>query len=201
MLQIFSGTHKHQKIATPKGLQTRPTAGRVREAVFNICQTYIQDAEFLDLFAGSGAMGLEALSRGAARATFVDADKESIRCIQQNLRQMKLEDRAQVLHGDVFTMMEKLAKQAKRYDIIYTDPPYDTWESLAGEETTYSRHLLKIVDGSELLLPTGVLFIEEARHAQPTAEGLRNLYLDRSRSMGKSALQQYKVTLGCLHTS
>lgn len=192
MLQIFSGTHKHQKIVAPKGGQTRPTAGRLREAVFNICQAYIQGAEFLDLFAGSGAMGLEALSRGAAKATFVDANKESIRCIQQNLRQMKLEDRAQVLLGDLFLIMEKLVKQGKRYDIIYADPPYDTWTTVSGEETTYSQHLLKIVDEKELLLPTGVLFIEEAREAQPSAEGLRSLYLDRSRAMGKSSLQQYR---------
>lgn len=169
----------------------RPTSGRLRETVFNICQTYTEGVEFLDLFAGSGAMGLEALSRGARGATFVDSHKESIRCIQQNVRGMHLEAQAQVWHGDVFLLMEKLAKQGRRFDIIFADPPYETWKRHAGQETTYSQHLLELVDQSPLLMPSGVLFLEESRTAPLSSEHLEHLVLHSSRSMGRSQLQQY----------
>lgn len=192
MLHIFAGTHKHHKIIAPEGIQTRPTSGRLRETVFNICQTHIQEAEFLDLFAGSGAMGLEALSRGAAKATFIDSHRDSIRCIQQNVQRMHFEARTQIWHGDVFLLMEKLVKQGRRFDIIFADPPYDTWKTASGEETTYSQHLLEIIDQSSLLLPSGVLFIEESRTAQPNAKGLHNLILHTSRNTGRTALQQYR---------
>lgn len=183
-MHIFSGKHKNRSIQAPKGMKTRPTSGRLREAIFNICQSDIESAVFLDLFAGSGAIGLEALSRGASQVTFVDNSKESIRCINDNISHLKEEDRSEVLYGDVILVIEKLKNRKRQFDIIYVDPPYD---SLAA----YSEKVIKLIDTSNLLKQNGTLFIEDSTAALPKLEGLLHLTLKSSRSMGRSALLQY----------
>lgn len=193
-MYIVAGTHKRKAIAVPKDSDVRPTSAKLRESLFNICQGFIDDARFLDLFAGSGAMGLEALSRGAAHATFVDCNRESYRCIQSNLENLALTNRAQVLFGDVFTQIEKLAKQGKKFDIIFADPPYDSWLSPGTDEKiSYSTHLLTLIDQQQLLTPSGYLFIEDSRSSTPLTENhaLTSLVLISSRRMGRSSLQQY----------
>lgn len=183
-MHIFSGKHKNRTIQAPKGLQVRPTSGRLREAVFNICQAYIEGALFLDVFAGSGAMGLEALSRGAAQATFIDSSKESIRHIQANIIDLGEEEHTKVLCGNAFLMLEKLEKQGQQFDIIYLDPPYDSF-------LQYSTKILSMIDSSKILKPNGVLFIEDSTASIPRTEGLVTLILKSSRNMGRSALHQY----------
>src|SRR5262249_40855980 len=110
-MRIISGIYKNRILASPKGLTTRPTSEKLRGALFNICQSYVEGAVFLDLFAGSGAMGIEALSRGAASSTFIDDDRESIRCIKANLESFHIQAQAHVLKGDVFESVDKLIKQ------------------------------------------------------------------------------------------
>jgi 16S rRNA (guanine(966)-N(2))-methyltransferase RsmD len=122
-LRIFGGQFKGRVLKSPKSETTRPTQGIVREAVFNICQELTQGARFLDLFAGSGAMGLEALSRGASHATFVERDKHSVSCLKENLTLLNLTDRAQVFPIDAHAALNKITQS---FDIIYIDPPYDT---------------------------------------------------------------------------
>jgi 16S rRNA (guanine966-N2)-methyltransferase len=189
-MYIVAGTHKHRKLLTPKGLETRPTTSRMREALFNICQTYIEGANFLDLFAGSGAMGIEALSRGASRITFVDSSKASIKCIQKNLENLAFEEQSQVILGDVFVMSERLAKQGRQFDIIYADAPYGAIHVSSHE--TYTERLLKIVDAGSLLVDSGMLFIEEGKSGDPIKEKLQSLELISSRQMGKAVLHQYQ---------
>lgn len=186
-MRIVAGTHKNRTIVTPKGLETRPTSERLREALFNICQTYIADARFLDLFAGSGAMGMEALSRGASQATFIDDSKESIKCIKMNVEKLQMQDHARILIGDVFLMMEKLVKLGNQFDIIYADPPYSK-----GEPNSYSQRVLDFIENSPLLAPSGVLFLEESSAFPPQGEGLSTLVLKSSRQLGRSVLQQYQ---------
>src|SRR5215468_5662600 len=118
-MRIIAGTHRGHRIAAPKGRDTRPTSDRVRENAFNLIGP-VDDAEVLDLFAGSGAMGLEALSRGAARATFVEADRDACRVIIANLD--KLGFQAIVLCQDA---VRAVAQERGRYDLILCDPPYD----------------------------------------------------------------------------
>ncbi len=190
-MYIIAGAYKHRKIATPKGLATRPTAGQLRGALFNICQNYIEGARFLDLFAGSGAMGLEALSRGAVSATFIDSDRESIRCIQQNLRNLKLEGQARVLSGDVFHLVKKLAEQGAQYDIIYVDPPYGASSKLMGKDILHVDQVMQLIDKGTLLAPAGELFIETASDAPPTIATLQRLTLASSRRMGLASLHQF----------
>jgi len=190
-MHIYAGTHKNKKLIAPKGQLTRPTTGRLRETLFNICQAAIEEAHFLDLFAGSGAMGIEALSRGAKDAIFIDNSKESLRCVEQNLRQLGLEKQAQVLFGDVFSWLAKLAKQPRKFNLIYADPPYDLWTYSKGDRLSFSTRLLKLIDEHDLLLPSGMLFIEDSSSSQPDPIPLQNLQLKSSRSIGRSVLQQY----------
>jgi 16S rRNA (guanine966-N2)-methyltransferase len=118
-VRIIAGTHRGHRIAAPKGRDTRPTSDRVRENAFNLIGP-VEDADVLDLFAGSGALGLEALSRGAASATFVDSDRDACRAIGANLDKLKL--RGTVLCQDA---LRAIAHERRRYDLVLCDPPYD----------------------------------------------------------------------------
>jgi 16S rRNA (guanine966-N2)-methyltransferase len=118
-VRIIAGTHRGQRIAAPKGRDTRPTSDRVRENAFNLIGP-VDGADVLDLFAGSGAMGLEALSRGAATATFVESDREACRVISANLDKLRL-------HGTVLCqdVLRAVAQERLRYSLVLCDPPYD----------------------------------------------------------------------------
>src|SRR6185312_9886133 len=116
-MRIIAGSHRGQTIHAPRGLDTRPTSDRVRESVFNIVGP-LDGASVLDLYAGSGAMGLEALSRGAGRATFVERDPDAVRAIERNLDKLKL--RATVLRQDA---LAALAAETRKYDLVLVDPP------------------------------------------------------------------------------
>lgn len=189
-MRIIAGLYRNHLLHTPKGLQTRPTASRLREALFNICQHYIEEASFLDVFAGSGAIGFEALSRGARSVTFIDNSREAIRCIQKNAEQLKVTSQCQVLYGDAFQLLKSLQQQRRLFDIIYADPPYQTQDPTS---IIYSERLIREVDHLALLSPKGTLFVEEAVEAQPLLKDLRSLHLKNSRRMGTSILQQYEL--------
>jgi 16S rRNA (guanine966-N2)-methyltransferase len=194
---IIAGLYRRQRLLSPKGNLTRPTANRLREALFNICQHTIDGARFLDLFAGSGAMGLEALSRGAESATFVDSHQEAIRCIETNVAHLKVQDHAQILKGEVFAILKWLEKQRSSFDIIYADPPYHT--PAPSSSQFYSAQIIQWIDSHALLSSGGLLFIEEDYHAQPQMDHLNSLKLLDSRRMGHSALQQYKKIVVLSH--
>src|SRR6476659_4469299 len=134
-MRIIAGTHRGHRIAAPAGRETRPTADRVRENAFNLIGP-VDDADVLDLFAGSGAMGLEALSRGAASATFVESDREACRVINANLD--KLDLRGTVLQQDV---LRALAGERRTYDLVLCDPPYGY------EHARLLPHLARLVAG------------------------------------------------------
>lgn len=195
-MHIFSGSHKNRIIKAPKGLITRPTSGRLRETLFNICQNDIVDSRFLDLFAGSGAMGLEAISRGAKIATFVDNSKESVRCIKANIQDIKEEDCTDVIYGDVFEIIQKLSKIKRQYDIIYADPPYDDKIMKEKDKSPYSLQVLTTVDSilgepHPLLAPNGMLFLEDASGTLPENISLKHLKLKSARHFGRSELHCY----------
>jgi 16S rRNA (guanine966-N2)-methyltransferase len=123
MPRIIAGTARGVILETPEGPGTRPTADFRKEAVFSSIQFEIPGSRFLDLFSGSGAAGLEALSRGAAEAVLVDSDPAAAACIRRNLTKTKLAG-GTVLETDIFTAMDRLCKEGKQFDIIYADPPY-----------------------------------------------------------------------------
>ena len=157
-MRIIAGSHKGARIFAPKGLDTRPTSDRVREAAFTLIPPgYVDDATVLDLFAGSGAMGLEALSRGAARAIFVENDREACRTINRNLDKLGL-DNATVLCHDALTALRVDARSGTRYDLVLVDPPYRRFSSL---QNALIQHL------PETLAPGGLLLVETAAEEEP----------------------------------
>jgi len=137
-MRIIAGSRKGHRISAPEGRNTRPTSDRVRENVFNLVQAWIPEADVLDLFAGSGAIGLEALSRGAARATFVEADTAACRVINENLDKLGLGG-ARVLCQSVGRF---LATETATHDLVFCDPPYDEYERLAPQLARYAPRLL-----------------------------------------------------------
>jgi len=122
-MRIIAGKAKGHRIYAPKGLNTRPTTDRVRESLFNILQPIINGTEVLDLFAGTGALGIEALSRGAKHVDFVDCWLPAIKAIKRNLSLTKLESYASVFQEDSLNFIKKVGK---KYDLIFLDPPYQT---------------------------------------------------------------------------
>ena len=157
-MRIIAGSRKGARIFAPKGRETRPTGDRVREAAFNLIGPgFTEDAKVLDLFAGSGGMGLEALSRGAAHATFVESDREACRTINRNLDKLGLEQ-ATVLCQDALTALRADAGAGTSYDLVLVDPPYRRFSSL---QNVLIQHL------PEILAPNGLLLVETAATEEP----------------------------------
>lgn len=120
-MRVITGSARGRRLTAPEGLDVRPTTDKVKEGIFSAIQFELEDAYVLDLFAGSGQLGIEALSRGAKRAIFVDSSVKSIKCINDNLRTTKLEKFAEVISRDSF---DYIRMTARTFDIILLDPPY-----------------------------------------------------------------------------
>ena len=118
----IAGTARSLPLATPDGMHTRPTQDRIKETFFNIIQNDIPGCVFVDMFAGSGQMGIEALSRGAARCYFVDNDKSAIKCITDNVHFTKMDDAATILKSDASSAMYSIHEKA--VNVVFMDPPY-----------------------------------------------------------------------------
>lgn len=151
-MRVIAGSRKGHTIRAPRGADTRPTSDRVRENVFNILGP-VEDAMVLDLYAGSGAMGLEALSRGAAGAVFVDDDRGAVETIERNLDKLRL--RATVLRRDAIAF---LAAERRKYDLVLVDPPYDVYADI---EPQLARYLPGV------LADTAVVVVETDARVQP----------------------------------
>ena len=154
--RIVAGSRKGHRIAAPKGVVTRPTGDRVREAAFSLIGP-VDQAVVLDLFAGSGAMGLEALSRGAARCVFVEHDRAACRVIQANLEKLRLTN-AVVRSQDVISFLREEQARGRRYDLVLVDAPYEDWERHAGKLGELLPALLE--DG-------GLAVVETSARVQP----------------------------------
>jgi len=187
-LRIIGGSFRNRPLKAPKGQGTRPTLAIMRKAVFDILQTQVEGSHFLDLFAGTGAMSFEALSRGAEHATFIERDRQALHCIQENMRTLKVEAKCTLLGYDVFSALKKLAKDKRHFDIVYVDPPYAGASELL-------KDLLLFFDRHDLLNKGSVLFIEEAVPPVLKSEDLsliRLRYID-SRSFSRSTLHQFHL--------
>ena len=123
-MRVIAGSAKSLKLKTLDSMDTRPTQDRTKETLFNVLSPYIADRRFVDLFAGSGGIGIEALSRGAKSCVFVEQNPQALACITENLTYPKLADKAKVLKGDVLTLMRQIPDD-EPYDIIFMDPPYN----------------------------------------------------------------------------
>ncbi len=124
-MRVISGSAKSLALKTVEGLGTRPTTDRIKETLFNMIRTNVPDCYFVDLFAGSGGIGIEALSRGAKKCTFIENNKDAVICIKDNLKFTRLDDRAMILEGDYLAGLGKLISLNEPIDILFMDPPYD----------------------------------------------------------------------------
>ncbi len=164
-MRIIAGTHRGRRIAAPKGAHTRPTGDRVREALFDLVGP-VDGASVLDLYAGSGALGLEALSRGAARCVFAETDAAACRVIRSNLEQLGLGG-GLVLQRDAAAVLRGEAASGHRHDLVLVDPPYERWTEL---EPVLAPLLAAVVE------PSGVVVVETGARVEP------QLPLDRATS-------------------
>lgn len=123
-MRIIAGSARSRTILTPEGRDTRPTLDRVRESLFNILQMRVRGADVLDLFAGSGALALESLSRGAESAVMVDHNRQAIQCIRKNVEALRFQDKARIMQSDWRAAVETLRREEKTFDLVFLDPPY-----------------------------------------------------------------------------
>jgi 16S rRNA (guanine966-N2)-methyltransferase len=150
-LRVVAGSRKGARIFAPKGLDTRPTADRVREAAFNLIGP-VEGMSVLDLFAGSGAMGVEALSRGAARAVFVESDRNATGAIERNLEKLRLTGAA-IVRMDAITALAAEVAAGRRYDLVLVDPPYEMFSSV---QNGLARYLPAVLEpGALVVVETG----------------------------------------------
>lgn len=128
-MRVIAGTARGRKLTCPSGDQTRPTTDRIKETLFNMLQRDIPGGRFLDLFSGSGGIGIEALSRGAEEAVFVEKGREALSCIRQNIQSTGFQERARVMPMDVMSALRDLQEKRVPFQVVFLDPPYDKgWE-------------------------------------------------------------------------
>jgi 16S rRNA (guanine966-N2)-methyltransferase len=149
-MRVIAGSAKRLQLKTVEGMETRPTTDRIKETLFNMISAYIADSNFLDLFSGSGAIGIEALSRGAASVVFVEQSKKAMECIKDNLRYTKLADKAEVYETDVLNALKRLEGK-KTFDYIFMDPPYNQ---------LHEKRVLEYLSNSTLLSDDGIIIVE-----------------------------------------
>jgi len=178
-MQILFGIHKGRKLKTPPDDRIRPTTGRMRDWLGNVLRDPLVEARVLDLYAGSGGLGLLALSMGASHATFVDQAPGALRLVDANLRLLEETARAMVVRQDVLAF---LRRKPGRWDVVFVDPPYDT--------TDYAI-LLPALSAADILSRKGILVVEHPSHLKPATEGLTLL---RNKAFGRSTISLYQPT-------
>jgi 16S rRNA (guanine(966)-N(2))-methyltransferase RsmD len=186
MMRIIGGTAKGRRLASFRGMSIRPTSDRVREAIFNILQRS-KDAGFpfkkvLDLFAGTGAVGIEALSRGAETVTFVDNNPKAVKIIRKNMETCGFSNMASIINMDVQPSLTLLNKKGERFDLIFIDPPYHA--SLTGTA-------LNCIEETGLLNKAGIVVVESSKRMIWDGE-LKGMELFNRRRYGDTVVSFYK---------
>ena len=177
-MRIIAGTAKGIRLKTPKGMKTRPTADRVKESVFGILAARPLDAEVLDLVAGTGNLGLEALSRGASSAMLVDKNSQSIKIMMENAILTDLAGMAVICREDVLQALRRLDGEGKSFDLIFCDPPYNL--GLAPK-------VLQALETGGVMRDGGVLILEHSRH-EKLPDGLKRIVAYRSEFYGETVV-------------
>jgi 16S rRNA (guanine966-N2)-methyltransferase len=182
-VRVIAGTFRSRRLKTPKTLRVRPTSDRLRETLFNILGPAIEDSLFVDLCAGTGAIGIEAISRGARQVIFVEWHAKTAQLIRENLKSLQIVGGAEVIEQPVRRGLEKLAARHLMADFIFLDPPYDSEEHLL---------VLEFLDSSHLVAPAGMVIVE---HRAKTELPDRFDRLERARlvEQGDAALSFYRL--------
>lgn len=149
-MRVIAGSAKRIQLKTIEGLDTRPTTDRIKETLFNMISEYLADSTFLDLFSGSGGIGIEALSRGASSAIFVEQSKKAMNCIKENLKVTRLVDRAETFEMDVISALHRM-EHYKKFDYVFMDPPYNQ---------LLEKKVLEYLGNSDLLSEDALIIVE-----------------------------------------
>lgn len=182
-MRIVAGERRGAKLEAVSGLNTRPTADRVKESLFNIIQTDIDgDTVVLDAFAGTGNLGLEALSRGAKHAVFIERDPEALKVLRRNIKKCRYEDRAEVIEGDTLKVLERL--KGREFDLILLDPPY--------LKNLYTA-VISLVIKYHLLSEYGILVSEHSKSTPFTCDE-DDIECYKSKSYGETVLNFFRTT-------
>lgn len=186
MMRIITGLAKGTRLKAPKGMDTRPTADRVKESMFNILGDIVVDAKVLDLFGGTGNLGLEALSRGAAKAIFIDQNQNSINAIKENINLCKLQGQALVYKMDSFVALGRLAREHYKFNLIFCDPPYN--------KGLVEKTLTKLEE-NEILEDEAIIVVEHSKHELITSD-FSNYEVRRSEKYGETIVSfiLYKIS-------
>lgn len=181
-MRVATGEAKGRRLKGPVDKGTRPIIDRVKQAIFNILSTRVEDARFLDLFAGTGSVGIEALSRGAAHATFIELNHKMLQIVRENLRITGLSDRAETLHADAFKFLQA---PHTPYEIIYVAPPQ--YQDMAAKT-------LSLLDRSPLVAGDGVVVVQIYPKERPgvTSVPLTRLALSDERRYGSTLVMFYE---------
>jgi len=180
-MRIIAGEARGRVLEAPKGQGTRPTSDRVRESIFNILGQYFDGGRVLDLYAGSGAMGLETISRGAAQAVLVEEDRTAAALCAKNAAALGWGERVEVIRGDVLQTLRGLAARQERFDLIFADPPYQTGPGRA----------LELLGTLEILAPGGRV-VAEHHFRSPPDESYPGLLRTDLRKFGEPAVSFYE---------
>lgn len=185
-MRIIAGTFRSRPLQAPAGLATRPTSDRLRETLFNVLAPRIEGARFLDLYAGSGAVGLEALSRGAERVVFVERAPAALKALRGNLEKLSVCEGIDVHMGGVREFLRKAQSKQRGFDMAFLDPPYD-----AAEE--YEAALDVLGGAASRLLAKDAVVIAEHRRKEPLEDRYGMLARTRLLEQGDAALSFYKA--------
>lgn len=186
ILRVISGEAGGHNLKTIKGNTTRPTTGRVKDSVFNIISSFLADASVLDLFAGTGNLGIEALSRGAKRAVFVDKSRECASVITENLVHTKLLERSTVMTSDFSHAISRLQAEGMKFDLIFLDPPYNK---------NFVQKTLNNLANSDIILNNG-LIVAEHDYIDTVPEQVDDIKLLRSERYGDTVISFFRKSNG-----
>jgi 16S rRNA (guanine966-N2)-methyltransferase len=199
-MRVVTGEAKGRKLKAPKTLGTRPIIDRVKTALFDILSDQVEDIRFLDLFGGTGSVGIEALSRGATSATFIEMNYQVLKLLRENLDITRLADRAETLHGDSFKFLQSYQQKAvelkpvfgsqpRSYEIIYVAPP---------QYMEMAAKALTLIDSSTLLTEPGLVIVQIHPKERPGVAAVQceRLILSDERRYGSTLLMFYRTREG-----
>lgn len=185
-MRIISGSHKGRKLICPHHSKIRPTSDRIKEMIFSWIHFSLTNKSVLDLFAGTGNLGFEALSRSAGNVIYVDLSESAIRLINKNAKLLNLQDRITIIQDDAFRAISKFSKQKQKFDFIFADPPYNR---------ALSTRILSAIETYQILAVYGGFILEHSANDVPDCE-IKSLDLMKQKVMGETLISFYQNKRG-----
>lgn len=185
-MRVISGIYKGRKLKAPEGMKVRPTSDRLRETLFNVISSGVKGARFVDICAGTGAVGIEALSRGAAHVTFIEQNRQAAQVLEDNLKNCGISENVKVIHREAITTLKYFNQHFLQFDYFYLDPPYDS--------DLYSQVLWTLAK-SKLIAEEGLVIVEHRKKIElhPNYDHLRPY---REIEQGDSSLTFFSMERG-----